>query len=152
MQIDCIIGYGTPIYEAQLNDYVTLASLRSFSSFVGADFDDIVHEMGHDPETVQEGDFTPVEFLTAINEKGLFDAQSERVPIRLLWNGNEVYFYVPAIIPWDEREPNLPHSFIEARRRLFSLLCVLFGENGSDMPFLDYRTKEAYGECIFGNE
>ena len=69
MQIDCIIGYGTPIYEAQLNDYVTLASLRSFSSFVGADFDDIVHEMGHDPETVQEGDFTPVEFLTALDEK-----------------------------------------------------------------------------------
>lgn len=98
MQIDCIIGYGTPIYEAQLNDYVTLASLRSFSSFVGADFDDIVHEMGHDPETVQEGDFTPVEFLTAMDEKGLFDAQSERVPIRLLWNGNEVYFYVPAIM------------------------------------------------------
>ena len=87
-----------------------------------------------------------------MDEKGLFDAQSERVPIRLLWNGNEVYFYVPAIIPWDEREPSLPHSFIEARRRLFSLLCVLFGENGSDMPFLDYRTKEAYGECIFGNE
>lgn len=69
MQIDCIIGYGTPIYEAQLNDYVTLASLRSFSSFVGADFDDIVHEMGHDPETVQEGDFTPVEFITAMDEK-----------------------------------------------------------------------------------
>lgn len=122
-----IYGYGACEPIEFVNDYSSVRNLQYLAQTYGYLFQDIVRYMGHDPYDIKDGDFTPVEFLCAMDELNMFDTEQLPIAFQLYEQENNVYFYFKAKMPWEEGFDHLPETEVKAQEALCKFYSVLFG-------------------------